>query len=139
MNNLKKIMLLLLFVWFLSSCSLESDTPSYRLEVLKIESVIVPDTLILGQIHKIKVKYLRPSTCHTFSNFIYEKSLNTRFIAVQNFVTESSDCLPLNNELKEAEIDFFVTNNGTYIFKFWQGKDSNGQDVYLEIEVPVQD
>lgn len=139
MNSLKKIMLLLLFVSFLSSCSLESDTPTYRLEVLKIESVIMPDTLFLGQTHKIKVKYLRPSTCHTFSNFIFEKSLNTRFIAVQNFVTESTNCLPLTNELKEEEIDFFVTNNGSYIFKFWQGKDINGEDVYLEMEVPVQD
>ena len=33
--------------------------------------------------------------------------------------------------------NFYVTSNGSYIFKFYQGEDTNGQDVFLTIEVPV--
>jgi hypothetical protein len=40
-------------------------------------------------------------------------------------------------ELVDATFNFIVTSNGTYIFKFWQGEDDNGNDLYYIVEVPV--
>ena len=118
---------------------MENDALNYHFETLKIESVELPDTLNLGETHKIKIKYYNPSTCHSFRSFIYEKNLNTRTIAVQSIVTERDVCFPLNGVIEEEVLNFYVTNNGSYIFKFWQGKNDVGEDIYLTIEVPVVD
>lgn len=139
MNSIKKIALLLILTVSVSSCFPEDDGPNYHLELLKIESVNMPDTLILGQTHELKMLYNKPSNCHTFNGFYFEKNLNIRTIAVQSIATEKSDCITLNDELEEATLNFYVTNNGSYIFKFWKGKDTNGEDIFLEIEVPVKE
>lgn len=138
---MKKLKLIssLFFIMLLMSCNPESDEIKYNLEFLAIESVDLPDTLVLGQTHEIKVTYKKPTSCHVFNAFYYEKNLNIRTIAVNSIVTQRDDCVTLDNEIEEASINFYVTNNGSYIFKFWQGKDENGEDLFLEIEVPVED
>jgi hypothetical protein len=65
--------------------------------------------------------------------------LNERTIAIQNIVQEESTCSTLTDELVYATLDFYVTNNGSYVFKFWQGVDDNLEDIFYEIEVPVVD
>lgn len=137
MNTLKKIALFLFLTLFSISCSLDDNEINYRFELLEIESVVVPDELHLGETHSFIIRYRRPTSCHGFNAFYYEKNLNVRTVAVQGFVVESSDCLPFENEIQEQTLDFYVTNNGSYIFKFWQGKDDNGEDLYLEYEIPV--
>lgn len=139
MNGFKKIVLSIILLVSFISCTPESDNPKYHYELLKIESVILPDTLILGETHEIKMSYYRPTTCHVQDGFYYDKNLNIRTIALQSLVTERNDCTTLTDDLEEAILNFYVTNNGSYIFKFWQGTDSNGEDIFLEIEVPVQD
>lgn len=137
MNSLKKITLILFLTLFSISCSLDDNEPNYRFEILEIESVVVPDELHLGETHSFIIRYRRPTSCHGFNSFYYDKNLNTRTVAVQGIVLESNNCLPLENDIQEETLDFFVTNNGSYIFKFFQGKDDNGQDVFLEYEIPV--
>ena len=47
-------------------------------------------------------------------------------------------CEALTNEMVEMSFTFVVNNNeGNYIFKFWNGKDENGQENYLVFEVPI--
>lgn len=137
MNTLKKVVLFLFITLFSISCSLDDNEINYRFELLEIESVVVPDELHLGETHSFIIRYRRPTSCHGFNAFYYEKNLNVRTVAVQGFVVESNDCLPFENEIQEQTLDFYVTNNGSYIFKFWQGKDDNGEDLYLEYEIPV--
>jgi len=139
MNTIKKLALFLFLYMSFTSCLPEDDGPTYHLELLKIESVVIPDTLILGETHSLKISYKRPTSCHSFNDFYYEKYLNQRTIAVQSIVAEQSNCVPLTDQIVEVNLDFIATNNGSYIFKFWQGKDANGEDIFLEIEVPVQD
>lgn len=137
MKNLKIFIAILSIVLFFS-CSNDSRT-NYHFELLKVESAVLPDTLILGQTHKLKVMYYRPTTCHGFNNFYYTKNFNIRTIAVESIVVEQNDCLELTDELREASLNFFVTDPGSYIFKFWQGKDENGKDLFLEYEIPVKE
>jgi hypothetical protein len=37
----------------------------------------------------------------------------------------------------ETSFDFIVLYEGSYLFRFWSGEDENGEQQYLEIEVPV--
>ena len=135
---MKKIIFLLLIAISLTSCSLEDDPSNdFYYDILPVESVDIPEEFELGQTYEITVTYLRPTTCHVFNNFYYESELNQRTVAVVTSVYTNNDCLPLIDEEVEATFNFMVNNNGTYVFKFWQGEDENGNDLYYIVEVPV--
>lgn len=139
MKKLKILIIISLAIVLFFSCSNDDDKENYHFELLKIDSVVLPDTLVLGETHELKVMYYRPTTCHGFNGFYYKKNLNIRTIAVESIVVENDDCVDLNNEVREATLNFYVTNNGSYIFKFWQGKNENGDDLFLEYEIPVKE
>ena len=121
-----------------ASCDVGEDTNSdYNFKLVAIDSVDVPDHFILGETKPLKLYYKRPSTCHFFNGFYYEKNLNTRTVAIQMAVFNASNCEPLEEELAEASLDFYVSNSGTYIFKFFTGVDAAGQNTFLEYEIPV--
>jgi|UniRef100_UPI00404B7BE7 hypothetical protein len=134
---MKKIIFLLLIAISFSSCSVDDDANNFYYEILPIESVIIPEEFELGQTYEITVTYLRPTTCHVFNNFYYESELNQRTIAVVTTVYQNNDCLVLIDEEAQATFNFMVNSNGTYVFKFWQGEDENGNDLYYIVEVPV--
>lgn len=116
---------------------MDDNGDDFQYVLLPIASVEIPTEFELGETYNIVVRYNRPSTCHAFDGFYYEKDLNIRTIAVQNIVFNQNNCEPLTDVIVEQNLEFHVTNNGSYIFKFWQGKDSNGQDIFLEYEIPV--
>jgi hypothetical protein len=136
---MKRVYLIVSLFFVLVSCSIEDDGPNFHSVLLPIMEVEVPQEFVMGETYTIKVWYERPSTCHAFNGFYYDKQLNVRTIAVQNIVTESGNCEALENEIIEQTFDFYVTNNGSYIFKFWQGTNDSGEDVFYEVEVPVVD
>lgn len=134
---MKKVLILSLILALFWSCSVPENDQDYSFEILSIESVDMPDSFTLGQVYPITVTYLRPSTCHLFKEFYYDKDNNIRTVAIIDYKFLKTDCEDLDNELVEATFNFQATSNGSYIFKFWQGEDANGIDQYLTIEVPV--
>jgi hypothetical protein len=93
----------------------------------------------LGEIYPITVRYNRPTTCHYFNGLYYDKHLNVRTIAVSSKVEQRNNCQNLSavDAAAEYTFNFEVTSNGSYHFKFWQGKDDQANDIFLEYEVPV--
>ncbi len=134
---MKKFFVLSFLVTLLFSCSVDDNGVDFSFEILPIESVDIPDEFTLGAIYPITVTYERPTSCHLFRDFYYLKENNERTVAVVNTVFEENDCEDLTDEMLTATFDFQVTSNGSYIFKFWQGKDDSDEDIFLEIEVPV--
>lgn len=132
---MKKHLILLICLVTLS-CSLDSDTPSFYSEFMPIESVIIPDKFELGATYEISLNYIKPTDCHSFNDIYYAKNNNERTVAIVNSVLQNSECAILETEL-ETTFEFIATEPGSYIFKFWQGKDDNGEDTYLILEVPV--
>lgn len=122
-----------------ASCDIDDDSMNYSFEILPVESVEIPDEFELGETYPIKVSYYRPTSCHSFKEFYYQKENNIRTVAPIMYVIEDDTCETLEDEIAEATFNFVVTSNGSYIFKFWQGEDTEGEDQYLEIEVPVID
>ena len=133
---MKKLVLLLSLLFAFNSCSTD-DGDNFRFELLPVESVEIPNEFTLGETYEITIRYYRPSTYHAFNSFYYEKNLNTRTIAVESIVFEQDGCEALESVLVEKKLNFHVTNNGSYIFKFWQGANEYGEDVFLEYEIPV--
>lgn len=135
---MKKLIALSLALVLLVSCSLDdNDNDNYSFEILPVESVDIPTEFTLGETYPITVTYLKPSTCHVFREFYYSKNLNERTVAPITLVYGNDNCETLENVTEDATFNFIVTGNGSYIFKFWQGEDENGEDQYLIIEVPV--
>ena len=121
------------------SCSLNDDAQDYHFEILPVESVIIPNEFVLGEVYEITLTYIRPSNCHAFNDIYYARELNERTVAIIAIVfTNNGNCEEIEDEL-EATLSFKPTNNGSYVFKFWQGEDGNGEDQYLIVEVPVID
>lgn len=133
---MKKLILLAVLMLALVSCSVD-DSDSFYNEILPVESVVIPDEFVLGEVYPITVTYKRPAGCYAFYDFYYTRELNQRTVAVINTVYPNQDCGLSEEADVEATFNFKVTNNGTYIFKFWQGKDENGTDLYYIVEVPV--
>ena len=136
---MKKLIALISVFVLLVSCNIDDDNVDYSVEVLPVKSVDIPSEFKLGETYPITVAYIKPSTCYTFKEFYYSKNLNERIVAPIMLVYDADDCETLNNDTKEAAFNFKVTSNGSYTFKFWQGKDDSGEDKYLTIEVPVVD
>ena len=135
---MKKVLIILIgLVTF--SCSLSDDSLSSYQEAMPIESAVLPDEFIVDEIYEITITYLRPTTCHAFHDILYQKNINERIIYVIGTVFQNNgNCTELNAEL-EASFSFKPTEVGSYVFKFWEGKDDNGEDIYLTVEVPVVD
>ena len=136
---MKRFIVICLTLILFTSCSTDDDITNYSFEVLPVESVDIPDAFTLGETYPITVYYFRPSTCHNFKEFYYYKENNERTVAPITYVFDRNDCESFIDELVEATFNFIVTSNGSYIFKFWQGEDTDGESLYLTIEVPVND
>jgi len=136
---MKKIVSLIALFFIFNSCDTGNDAPNYLFEILPIESVDIPAEFTLGNTYHITMHYKLPTTCHYFNTIYYNKNLNVRTVAIESAVAQRNDCTDYTAEQgnAEASFDFLVTSNGSYIFKFYQGQDANGNDLFLQYEVPV--
>lgn len=133
---MKKIVSLIALIFLFNACSPGEGT-EYNFELLPISSVDIPTEFTLGQTYPITVHFSYPTSCHYFNQLYYDKNLNVRTIAVESAVAQRSNCVPTPGDVGEYTFNFYVTSNGSYIFKFYQGKDESGNDIFLEYEVPV--
>jgi hypothetical protein len=135
---MKKLFFLFAIVLGLNSCSLDDDsTPNYYLEVVPVENFIVPDTFDYLGVHEIKLFYKKPTICHELAGIYFERHLNERTIGLQCMVTNSTNCQPYEGELYEVNFNFEVISTDTYLFKFYKGKDEDGNNIFEEVEIPV--
>jgi hypothetical protein len=135
----KYVLLVVVFISIFTSCSLENENPVLSTEVLLIDSVVVPEQFVQGEIYEITITYTRPSLCYEFYDFIYEINGQERTIAVVNkvlYANESPSCL---DDPQQVTVNFDFTVSGTepYLFKFYQGENDEGLDQYFLVEVPV--
>ena len=135
---MKKFALFILLITTLAGCTLDNNNrDSYSYEVLPVDSYTLPEKFTLGNTYEIKLKYTKPSECHYFQGIYYSKDLNTRTIAIQTAVNNNQVCTQSIPAPSEVSFNFYVTNTGSYIFKFYKGKDTTGKELFEEVEVPV--
>lgn len=133
---IKKILILAFLTLTFNSCSLDSDTPNFGYETLPIKEAIVPDEFQFGSTYTITVKYGLPSTCYSFHELYYQYDGTSRIVAINAMIYYDEACRDVATE-KEYDFPVSVTQSEDYVFKFWKGKDSNGQDIFDEVVVPV--
>ncbi len=134
---MKKIAALIGIFLLVISCSTDVEESKVHYELLKIDSVVLPTEFYLNQENDIQINYIRPTNCHGFNGFYYEKNGLTRIVAVQSVVFEQNNCTTLTNTISSQTLHFNPIVSGNYLFKFWKGKNSNNEDIFEEISIIV--
>ena len=132
---MKKLILLVSILFLFNFCEHEGN--DYLVHILPVESVDIPIEFELGETYPITMLYYRPTNCHSTYGIYYEKDLNVRICAIKNLLEDRGNCAPVENILVEETFNFQVTSTGNYIFKFWTGEDSEGNNTFLEYDIPV--
>lgn len=134
---MKKLMFFLILATTIIGCSKDDDTTQVHYEYVPVDSAQLPTEFKRDSIYELPFKYVRPTTCHFFDGFYYDRNSNVRTVAIVNGVFEQDNCTPATvNPLTEI-LRFKPTTEDSYIFKLWKGEDTNGNDIYDEIEIPV--
>jgi len=113
------------------------DYHDYHLEYVSVISADTPDEFIYGRTYRIDVTIELPNSCYFFYNqydYFYEGA--SRLIYPIAHVDDGVACTPNITETTFS-IPVHILQHEAYIFKFYQGEDTDGQDMFLTIEVPV--
>jgi hypothetical protein len=121
-----------------SSCEFADDGPNFHFVPLRIESVVIPESFELSETYKIDVTYMLPNGCTYYEGVdVVEETTSTRkVVAVGAQRTDQEVCTQVVSEATTS-FNFVVLYEQTYLFKFYQGEDINGEQLFLEVEVPV--
>ena len=135
---MKKIVLIFAGIFLLVRCSPgDENNPKFHLELLPVHSSTFPTQFTKDVEYEIPIQFVRPSNCHVFEGFYYDKSLNTRTVAIQSSVLEQGNCIVTPQPPSTQILRFKPTTETSYIFKLWKGVDASGADIYEEITIPV--
>ena len=121
------------------SCSLDDgNTNNVSIVTLPIKEAILPAEFIFGSKHNITITYELTSGCHSFYGLFYQYEEASRIVAVNSLVDESVAC---TDDVREFEYTFEVSvvQREDYTFKFWKGTDEDGENIFEEIIVPVNE
>ena len=121
----------------LNACSLEDDSVEIQFVPLQIISADFPETFTLNETYNINVTYVIPNNCIAFEGF-----------DVSNIDTTSRNIVAIGSERvgevcnliaveAQASFEFTCLYEGTYYFRLWTGESENGEQQYIEMEVPV--
>ncbi|WP_438710554.1 hypothetical protein ACSTS3_17070 [Aquimarina muelleri] len=132
-----KIIFAFFLVTIFIGCSNDDET-RFSYELVTVQKATLPDQFNRGETYTINVSYFRPTNCHSFSGFDYDRLGNERTVSIVNLVVNEGNCKEVEKkDLIEASFDFFVGQEDSYVFRFWQGRNENGDNQFLIIEVPV--
>lgn len=134
---MKKIILLIAFGSLLISCDASYDGPNQTLETIPVSQVTMPSAYAKDSITEIPVNYIRPTACHSFFDFYYERNGLTRTVAVIMIKENNVSSCPVSQTTYTIPVKFKPIALGTYHFKFWKGTNSSGVDEYFEYDAVV--
>lgn len=137
MKNSLEIPAIIAVLFLFGSCSLD-DGSNFHFLPLQIVSAELPDSFNLNETYQIRVHYNQPDACTAFAGFeVVDSDTTVRKVAVIGTKrTDQEVCAEIVSE-QTATFNFIVNYSQTYTFRFWQGENENGEQMYLEVEVPV--
>ena len=109
----------------------------YHLEYTSVVSAELPDEFVYGRTYRINITIELANSCYYHYNqydYFYEGT--SRLIYPIVHVDDGVECT-LNITETTFSIPVQALQYEPYIFKFYQGEDADGQDIFLTIEVPV--
>ena len=135
---MKHFITLFLFGLLLVGCNVDDDDyHEHHLEYIGVVDVELPDEFTYGNIYDIDVSIVLPNGCYYhYGQYDYLYEGTTRLIYPIVHVDDDVACTESITEITFS-IPVQVLQDEPYIFKFYQGEDTNGEDLFLTIEVPI--
>ena len=138
MKKIIKSSVFILVASFLAiSCDRNDENTIESVDAIKIDSVkIAQETMDVFTVQTIKTYSTYPDACHGFYTYDYIRDgLNRNVVAYaykENGACTSAVRVGTNG------FNFRPEEKGTYTFKFWNGKDANNQNIWIEKQVVVE-
>jgi len=137
MKNFKYLLMLIVALTVTVSCNDDDDYHAYHLEYVGVTSADVPDEFVYGNTYRINFTVEFPNSCYfNYNQYDYFYEGTSRLIYPIAHVDDDVECTPAIRETTFS-IPVQALQKEPYIFKFYQGEDADGQDIFLTIEVPV--
>lgn len=122
----------------LASCSLDDNGTQFHFVPLKIVAADLPESFRLNETYQVAVTYEIPDNCSFFEGFDITKANDSiRNVVAIGTKLEQQECKAGVIE-KQSTFSFICLYSQTYVFRFWNGEDDQGNAQYFEIEVPVE-
>lgn len=123
--------------FLLVSCDRNEESQIESVSAIKIDSVkIAQDTMDVFTVQTIKTYSSYGDGCHRFYGYDYRRNGFTRNVVAYEFAVKGI-CTQATYVGTNGFI-FRPEEKGTYVFRFWKGKDSNNQDIWIDKNVVVQ-
>ena len=132
---MKKLIPLFLLTILLYGCLNDNDE-NLTYEITAIDSFTVPLSFTYMQKDTVKIKYSIDENCKYFNNIYYEYQDSTRIVAVNTVRDLDVECSDSSNQY-EYNIIVTAAQEEDYVFKFYKGKDEDGNNIFEEAIVPV--
>jgi len=126
---MRKISLLLFALSLFYSCLDNDENSNFTYEYLPIDEAITPASFTYGETDSITIKYSLPNGCYYFDNLYYQYQDTARIVAVTALVTLDEACTQAITQ-EEYRFAVKVTQEEDYLFKFWKGQDSQGNNIF---------
>ena len=136
---MKHFITLFLFALLIVGCNDDDDNNyhDHHLEYIGVVSAELPDEFTYGLTHEIYITIELPNSCYFhYGQYDYFYEGTTRLIYPIVHIDDDVSCTQNITETTFS-IPVHALQDEPYIFKFYQGEDANGEDMYLTIEVPV--
>ena len=138
MNTMFKSIFAAFVVFSLASCNdrLEGD------EILSTEPVnidrvkIAQDTMDIYTTQTIKTYSQFSTQCEGFYGYDYQHVAPLERKVISYKFKTSASCGEMAT--RTSQINFRPQETGTYLFKFWTGKDAAGANIWIEKNIVVQ-
>jgi hypothetical protein len=132
---MKKLVLLILMGFTVISCDLGSEEGT-KYVLGPVQDVTMASAYKVDSVSEIMVRYKRPNDCHLFQGFYYSAVESTRTVAIQ-YAKLDNPSYQDDPTIYEVPLRFQPSSPGTYVFEFWDGTDTNGQDHFFVAEAIV--
>jgi hypothetical protein len=135
---MKHFIALFLFTLLIVGCDVDDDNyHEHHLEYIGVVDVELPDEFIFGSTYEINITIELPNSCYFYyGQYDYFHEGTSRLIHPIVHVDDDVACTQSIIETTFS-IPVQALQDEPYIFKFYQGEDTNGENLYLTIEVPV--
>jgi|SRR5690606_35194905 len=137
MKNLKWLVGLFLIGILAVSCLDDEPVVNVSYQYRPIDSIQIDSVYSVFQVTEIKTFYSTSNTCQEFFNYDYTALGNERTVAIIAAEVEEPNCTDIT-EIESFTLKFRPERPGTYSFRFWNGKDENGQDKFIIREIEIR-
>ena len=123
----------------LISCTKSKSFPNVSFKVLPIESATFPDTLNYQENVQFTLRYLLPDSSYDFYSLYYQtKNDSARVVAINSIINEDISNPTKSKDTIETKFNLSVSQKKDYTFLIYKGDDSEGNNVFDTILVPVK-